>query len=630
MNRITRSLTAKLIIGVMMIALSVYLVTAGLLFLQSRNIIRSEAKERAASVLNTALHQVRKHMNLVETATNANAWIVEENYTPQGMMDVAQRIVRLNRNVYGCTIAASENAFAGYGRHYSVYTEMEGDSLVSEREPVYDYFSEAWYKKTIELGSGCWADLYREDTKGMINLDRTLAVYSRPIYRNGEPAGVVSAGLSFRKLSETLYSVDYPYDNAYFVVLGADGRYLLHPDTTKLFRKTVFSEYKLSDAPDVIALGHEMTAGNAGVAHLNINGKQCHVSYSPIPGTDWSLALICPTTDVLENYHRMVLFVVIIDLLGVLLIVVLCRWGVHRVLSPIWDLVGMANLIAAGKYSEELPMSSRKDAVGNLQNAFAAMQRSIKENLDGIRATNDEITRHNKELANATKMAEEALQRKNTFLANVMHQIRTPINIIQGFAQVMRDMPQMDKGELKEITYTMKHNSHMLSRMVMMLYDSSETREASEPLLQRRDQVPCNLLARECIDFTNEHFPDIPIKFDTELDDSAMILTNHLYLMRTVRELLYNAAKYSDGKNIRLIVSQEDHKVLFTVEDTGPGLPRDSMALNFEFFTKQDDLSEGLGLGLPLTKRHAINLGGDLTYDKSYKDGARFIVSVPR
>ena len=630
MNRITRSLTAKLIIGVMMIALTVYLVTAGLLFLQSRYIIRSEAKERAASVLNTALHQVRKHMNLVETAANANAWLVEENYTPESMMDVAQRIVRLNRNVYGCTIAASENAFADYGRYYSVFAEMNGDSLEVAREPEYDYFNEAWFKEPIEQGSGCWVDLYREDTRGMVNLDRTLAIYSRPIYKNGKPAGIVSAGLSFRKLSETIYSVDYPYPNAYFVVLGADGRYLLHPDTTKLFRKTVFTDRKLGEAPEIIALGHEMTAGNAGVEHLNINGKQCHVSYSPIQGTNWSLALICPTTDVLANYHRMVLFVVIIDLLGVLLIVVLCRWGVHRVLSPIWDLVGMANLIAAGKYSEELPMSNREDAVGKLQNAFAAMQRSIKENMDGVRSTNDEIMRHNKELVYATQMAEEALQRKNLFVTNVMHQIRTPINIIQGFAQVLRDNQQMDKDERENITTIMKHNSQVLSRMVLMLYDSSETRKANEPMLQRNDQVPCNLLARECVDYTNEHFPNIPIKFDTELEDSSMILTNHLYLMRTIRELLYNSAKYSDGKNIRLSVSQKGNKVLFTVEDTGPGLPRGSKALDFEFFTKQDDLSEGLGLGLPLTKRHAVNLGGDLVYDKNYKRGARFVVSVPR
>ena len=49
----------------------------------------------------------------------------------------------------------------------------------------------------------------------------------------------------------------------------------------------------------------------------------------------------------------------------------------------------------------------------------------------------------------------------------------------------------------------------------------------------------------------------------------------------------------------------------------------------FKFFTKVDDLSEGLGLGLPLAKRHAINLGGDLTLDDNYHDGCRFIIELP-
>ena len=630
MKRITHSLTAKIILGVMAVALSIYLITAGILFLQSRYLIRREAKQRSGSVLNTALQQVRKHMNLIETSVNANVWLVEDNYTPESMLNVAQRIVRLNRNTSGCTIAAKKNAFPEYGRNYSVYAEMNGDSLVSMREPVYDYLTESWYKVPTEQSRGFWTDLYREDTKGVVNLDRTLAIYSRPIYKDGLPAGVVSAGLSFRKLAETIYSVDYPYPNAYFVVLGADGRYLLHPDTTRLFRKTVFADRTLGENPEVIALGHEMISGKSGVEHLYINGKQCHVSYSQIPGTDWSLALICPTTDVLMNYNRMVLFVVIIDLLGILLIVILCRWGVHRVLSPIWDLVGMSKQIATGKYVEDIPLSFREDAVGKLQNSFAAMQSSIKDKLNGIRETNAEITRHNKELVYATQMAEDALQRKNLFVTNVMHQIRTPINIIQGFAQILRDEKHIDKEELDNITTMMKHNSQQLSRMVLMLYDSSEMRKISEPMLQRNDQVPCNLLARECISFTNEHFPDIPIKFDTELEDSYMILTNHLYLMRTIRELLYNAAKYSDGKNLRLAVSQKENKVLFTIEDTGPGLPRGAKELDFEFFTKQDDLSEGLGLGLPLTKRHAVNLGGNLIYDHNYKQGARFVVSVPR
>ena len=50
----------------------------------------------------------------------------------------------------------------------------------------------------------------------------------------------------------------------------------------------------------------------------------------------------------------------------------------------------------------------------------------------------------------------------------------------------------------------------------------------------------------------------------------------------------------------------------------------------YEFFTKHDDLSEGLGLGLPLAKRHAISLGGNLTYDANYKEGARFVITMPK
>ena len=62
--------------------------------------------------------------------------------------------------------------------------------------------------------------------------------------------------------------------------------------------------------------------------------------------------------------------------------------------------------------------------------------------------------------------------------------------------------------------------------------------------------------------------------------------------------------------------------VCFTVQDTGPGLPENADELLYKPFTKIDLLSEGLGLGLPLSKRHALSLGGDLVYDKSYHDGA--------
>ena len=99
--------------------------------------------------------------------------------------------------------------------------------------------------------------------------------------------------------------------------------------------------------------------------------------------------------------------------------------------------------------------------------------------------------------------------------------------------------------------------------------------------------------------------------------------------MLSMRELLYNSAKYSDGKHITLRITHTDDKVLFCVEDTGPGISEERIEQMFEPFIKVDDLSEGLGLGLPLSKRHAQSLGGDLTLDTSYHEGCRFVLEVP-
>jgi signal transduction histidine kinase len=101
-------------------------------------------------------------------------------------------------------------------------------------------------------------------------------------------------------------------------------------------------------------------------------------------------------------------------------------------------------------------------------------------------------------------------------------------------------------------------------------------------------------------------------------------------MVRIIRELLYNAAKYSDGLHIRLHISETSTHVLFTVEDVGPGLSGNVDELMNKPFNKLDDLSEGLGLGLPLTKRHALSMGGDLIYDANYSAGCRFIVEMPK
>ncbi len=79
---------------------------------------------------------------------------------------------------------------------------------------------------------------------------------------------------------------------------------------------------------------------------------------------------------------------------------------------------------------------------------------------------------------------------------------------------------------------------------------------------------------------------------------------------------------------MRVVETQD--QMLFIVEDTGPGLPKDAIQMIEKPFTKMNEASEGLGLGLPLSKRHAVTLGGDLILDTSYTGGCRFILELPK
>jgi signal transduction histidine kinase len=184
--------------------------------------------------------------------------------------------------------------------------------------------------------------------------------------------------------------------------------------------------------------------------------------------------------------------------------------------------------------------------------------------------------------------------------------------------------------EISHICQTLKHNAIIMQRNTYMLYDSSETAHDDMTRYQQKEDVLCNELARKCISYTMEMFPIEPIHFDTELPDDFTIRTNQLYLMRTISELLFNAAKFSDGQHISLSITQKGDFVRFTIQDVGPGLPKDSIDLIFLPFTKVDDLAEGLGLGLPLCKMHAKALGGKLICDESYQQGCRIIVELPK
>jgi signal transduction histidine kinase len=483
-------------------------------------------------------------------------------------------------------------------------------------------------------------DYYDESNLPEMTLDGMIASYSKPIYNHdGKLLGVISSDLSLERMSKLIAS-EKPYPNAYFMMLGEGGRYLLHPDATRLFKKTIFTGVSPRKHPDIIALGHDMMVDNSGRMEVVLDGVPCLVCYMALPGTPWSLALVCPNEDIMSSYHQFVKTVVVILCIGLLVILFLGSRAVSHAVRPLKQLLLKTQSIAEGNMEVYIPVSKREDAVGRLQNSFAKMLQSLNFHIGITRYITEQTQQRNEELAEATRLVAEADKRKTTFIQNVTHQIRTPLNIVIGFAQILRDAVAekanngdkyagLSEEDVKRIGSTMTHNAVLIQRMVAMLFDSSDLGLSEELNSVPHDTVRCNDVVREAIEHVKYYYADINIGFETELDDDFSILTNHIYLKRSLSEILYNAAKYSDGQHVTARVSRIGNTVRFIIEDRGKGITEEECDSVFEPFMKVDTLSEGLGLGLPLSKRHILTLGGELTLDASYHDGCRIIITLP-
>ena len=630
MGRIRHSLSSKLGVSILLLSILVFVASLGVMFVQSRLMLRKKATERIVCVLDNTVQRVRTCMNRVETATNSNGWMALEYLNPDSLLTISRHVVSVNPHVNGCSITTEPDVFPELGP-FSVYSIKEGDSVVTVREAAYDYYNQVWYKLPKTQARPCWTDPFNDNNDNALYTKNIIVSYCKPLYSDdGRFLGVISTDLSFKHLKETIVEKQ-PYPNTYFALVNSEGRYIIHPDSTKEFNKTIFEDLNIETQPELVALGHEMTTGGKGNMRVTVNGTSCLVCYQPIPDTKWCLALVIPDREILQTYYRLAYVIVSLIVIG-LIIILLITWKiVDQSIKPLSQLLAQSQIIAQGNYDEQISHTERRDAVGRLQNSFATMQESLNRHVTDISHAAEEAGLRNEELVKATKMAEEADRQKTIFIQDVTHQIRTPLNIIMGFAQVLRNSNgEIPHDEVKKIVDMMDHNAKTLSRMLLMLYDCSDAGASVELQIHTDEMVSCNKVANESINFTREHFPEINVRLESDLPDAYRLRTNRLYLMRTLRELLYNAAKYSNGAIVLFRIQDTGNTIRFIVEDQGPGMSEAYQEKMYEPFTKVNELSEGLGLGLPLSKRHSRSLGGDLFLDTSYHDGCRFILELPK
>lgn len=626
---ISRSLALKLCLGILIVVTIVFTLSLGYLYEHSREMVKDEAMARATNMLDNTELRVSGVLKEVETVTENAVPHILENLYPDSLLNFSRRTVELSKNINGCSITMEPGFFPQFDHDFSAYTIRQDDQLKTVIEGKYNYYAKPWYSNPSAKKEACWIDPYNDYNEGTLSSPVMITSYCKPIQNHeSKMIGVIATDLSIEWLSKTI-SANKPYPNSYCFMLGSNGNYFVHPDRLKLVKESIFKSPDGEKSPEIIALGHKMTTGQSGNIRVNIDGKPCLVFYRPVTNTPWSIGMVCPEDDIFEGYNRLSYLLIGILVAGLLLMFFICWRITKHFIDPLNELAKQARHITDGNYSQSLPPSKRTDVVGNLQNSFVKMQNTIRQQVNHIQEVNAEMEKSNEELTKANMLEEEANQRKTIFIHDMSMQIRTPLNLIAGFMQVLRDTFGLLSTEEKDnFTDTMKQNAITVKRMAYMLFDVSW--RGDQKIYDMSKAVNVNDVVELSIKDFKEMIPhDVRLDYTTTIPDDKCIYTNALYLHRILRELLFNAKKFAPNNIVGLHVDTHNGYIRFVIEDGGPGIPPEELEHVFEPFVKLDSFTEGLGIGLGLTRQHVNNLGGSIKIDPEYKDGLRVIVELP-
>jgi PAS domain S-box-containing protein len=265
-------------------------------------------------------------------------------------------------------------------------------------------------------------------------------------------------------------------------------------------------------------------------------------------------------------------------------------------------------------------------------------QRALQ--MEIIRQQNEDLDRLAQDLSKSKRIEEErsreieqAARLKSEFLANFSHEIRTPLNGIIGYCDLlMREEGSRLTPHGRRDLQVVKANAKTLLGLINDILDLSKIEAGHVEIV--REKVDAVAVVDECVatirDFLKGKQVDV---LATVAPDVATLETDALKLRQILLNLLTNAAKFTDNGEILVDARREGDQVVFTVEDTGAGIPDDQVAYIFEKFRQVDGSATrkvgGTGLGLAIVRELCKVLGGTVDVKSTVGRGSVFTVRLP-
>jgi signal transduction histidine kinase len=360
----------------------------------------------------------------------------------------------------------------------------------------------------------------------------------------------------------------------------------------------------------------------------NLSGNKVFSSYALIPTFDWAVIVEQPVGEAYESLYGSILRTSSLLLIGLVVALLASLFVARRVLGPLELLGKGTERIGGGDLDFRLNIKTG-DEIEVLADEFNKMTEHLSEAHAGLER---KVAERTQALTVANEKLEEASQLKSQFLANVNHELRTPLSSIIGYARLVRRETEGQISSLqRENLEDLLRNAERLLGLIDSLLDFAKIESGKVEV--QLEPVRLDELIQGAAATVEPMLNKNLVRLVRDVPSHLMPLyTDREKLRQIILNLLGNAVKFTEHGEIKIIASQQNGSLQLAVSDTGIGIGKEDLDKIFEEFY-QADLStnkyRGTGLGLAIVKRFVSLLGGKIDVASEEGKGANFTVTLP-
>jgi len=375
-----RGITFRLSLWILLSAAIIFTLVLGYYYSLSRRVIVEKIGQYAGEMAKGTAARI--DIVLAATQKIPHNLVAMITAVPSGdrqkLLDLMKTVVELNPEIYGTAVAFEPYVWDGKSRQFSPYVYRK-DTGIESMLIIYDYFSWDWYKLPAQKNRPLWVEPYFDEGAGNI----IMSTYSVPFYRSVQGAktlsGVATVDISLAWLQKIVSEIHIA-GTGYAFLVSQNGMFVTHPDKRLIMNKTIFDLAQALGDPTLHNLGLRMTVGEAGVVESRdiLDGNKCWLAFAPLSTTGWSLGLVFPRDELMEDVSRHSRITLLLGALGLFILCGVIVWIARGITHPLRSLTAATKTLAAGDLNLAMPVIRSQDEVGSLAVSFNVMRESLQ------------------------------------------------------------------------------------------------------------------------------------------------------------------------------------------------------------------------------------------------------------